>query len=97
MVLGSFQCRGLLWDMVGQGPAVLAADVGRMGCCFILYLHFLIPPLLGDGLTFRNIVKHCGLVHYNPAVVVSNYRRCARQVLVNRLAGLSLPKNSVNG
>ena len=29
MVLGSFQCRGvlLLWHMVGQGPAVLAAGV----------------------------------------------------------------------
>ena len=30
MVLGSFQCRGvlLLWHMVGQGPAVLAAGAG---------------------------------------------------------------------
>ena len=33
MVLGSFQCRGvlLLWHMVGQGPAVLAASAGREG------------------------------------------------------------------
>ena len=36
MVLGSFQCRGvlLLWHMVGQGPAVLAADAGRVGFFF---------------------------------------------------------------
>ena len=34
MVLGSFQCQGvlLLWHMVGQGPAVLAAGAGRVGC-----------------------------------------------------------------
>ena len=33
MVLGSFQCRGvlLLWHMVGQGPAVPAASAGRVG------------------------------------------------------------------
>ena len=33
MVLGSFQCRGvlLLLHLVGQGPAVLAAGVGRVG------------------------------------------------------------------
>ena len=36
MVLGSFQCRGvlLLRHMVGQGPAVLAADAGRVGFFF---------------------------------------------------------------
>ena len=41
MVLGSFQCRGvlLLWHMVGQGPAVLAAGAGRVGYFFI-YLFF---------------------------------------------------------
>ena len=33
MVLGSFQSQGvlLLLHIVGQGPAVLAAGVGRMG------------------------------------------------------------------
>ena len=54
MVLGSFQCRGvlLLWHMVGQGPAVLAAGAGRVGCFFFLiflsclsYLPFLMPHL----------------------------------------------------
>ena len=33
MVLGNFQCWGVLlfWHMVGQGPAVLAAGAGRVG------------------------------------------------------------------
>ena len=36
MVLGSFQCWGvlLLWQMVGQGPAVLAAGAGLVGYVF---------------------------------------------------------------
>ena len=34
MVMGSFQCRGvvLLWHIVWQRPAVLAAGAGRVGC-----------------------------------------------------------------
>ena len=63
MVLGSFQCRGvlLLWHMVGQGPAVLAAGMGRVGCFYIFssrlsYFPFLMPQLLGDGWSFWNIV-----------------------------------------
>ena len=55
MVLGSFQCRGvlLLSHMVGQGPTVLAAGVGRVGCFYIFssrlsYLPFLMPHLLED-------------------------------------------------
>ena len=54
MVLGSFQCRGvlLLWHMVGQGPAVLAAGAGQVGCFLIFlsslsYLPFLMPHLWG--------------------------------------------------
>ena len=31
-----------------------------------------------------DILKYCGLGRYNPAVVVSYYRRRARKVLVNR-------------
>ena len=40
MVLGSFQWRGvlLLWHIVGQGPAVLAAGVGWVGCFFFLFV-----------------------------------------------------------
>ena len=36
IVLGSFQCRGvlILWHMVGQEPAVLAAGAGRVDCFF---------------------------------------------------------------
>ena len=53
MVLGSFQCRGvlLLLHLVGQGPAVLAAGAGRVGYIFfyIFHLPFLMPCLLGDG------------------------------------------------
>ena len=43
MVLGSFQCRGilLLRHMVGQGPAVLAAGSG-----------WVMPHLLGDDWTY---------------------------------------------
>ena len=39
MVLGSFQCRGVLqlWHMVGQELAVLAAGAGQVGY-FFLYL-----------------------------------------------------------
>ena len=56
MVLGSFQCRGvlLLWHMVGQGPAVLATGVERVGyfSSRLSYLPFLMPHLLGDDWTF---------------------------------------------
>ena len=64
MVLGSFQCRGvlLLWHIVGQGPAVLVAGAGWVGCflcvcvCFFFHLvypifPFLMPHLLGDDWT----------------------------------------------
>ena len=49
MVLGSFQCRGvlLLLHIVGQGPAVLAADAGWVGYIFFFnfssIFHFLCP------------------------------------------------------
>ena len=60
MMLGSFQCRGvlLLWHMVEQGPAVLAAGAGWVGCFFLFfssrlsYLPFQMPHLLGDGWTY---------------------------------------------
>ena len=43
IVLGSFQCRGvlLLRHMVGQGPAVLAAGAGRVGC--YIFFHLVYP------------------------------------------------------
>ena len=65
MVLGSFQCRGvlLLWHIVGQRPAVLAGGAERVGCFCVCvfffffssrlsYLPFLMPHLLGDGWTY---------------------------------------------
>ena len=83
MVLGNFQCRGdlLLWHMVGQGPAVLAAGMGCVGC-FYIYIFFISSFLS----SFSNassvgrrldILKYCGLCRYNPAEVVSYYRRRA--------------------
>ena len=39
MVLGSFHCWGvqLLWHIIGQGPAVLAAGEGRVGFFFFFF------------------------------------------------------------
>ena len=47
MVLGNFHCRGvlLLWHMVGQGPAVLAAGVGCVGCFYIYFFFHLVFPI----------------------------------------------------
>ena len=46
MVLGRFQCRAvlLLWHMVGQGPAVLAADAGWV--LFLIFFHLVYPVFL---------------------------------------------------
>ena len=70
MVLGSFQCRGvlLLWHIVGQGHAVLAAGAGWVGCFFFFFFFlgggmggghlaypifpFLMPHLLGNDWTY---------------------------------------------
>ena len=87
MVLGSFQCRGilLLWHMVGQGPAVLAAGAGRVGCFFFFHLvfFFFISSILSSFSNVSSlgkrldILKYCGLGRYNPTVVVSYYWRRA--------------------
>ena len=62
MVLGSFQCRGilLLLHIVGQGPAVLAAGVGRVGYMFIyiyiyiyMYIYIYIYIYAGDSLYLK--------------------------------------------
>ena len=63
-IRSKFQCRCvlLLWHMVGQGPAVLAAGAGWVGYVLFIfksrlsYLPFLMPHLLGDSWTFWNIV-----------------------------------------
>ena len=43
MVLGSFQCWGvlLLLYIVGQGPAVLAAGAGQVGYIFYFFIFHL--------------------------------------------------------
>ena len=85
MVLGSFQCRGvlLLWHMVGQGPAVLSAGAGWVGffcVCFFFILSILssFSNVSSVG-RWLDILKYCGLGCYNPAVVVSYYQGRARQ------------------
>ena len=59
MVLGSFQYWGvlLLWHIVGQGPAVLAAGVRQVGYFSFFFISsilssFLMPHLLGNSWTF---------------------------------------------
>ena len=69
--------------MVGQGPAVLAAGAGRVGCfCFVCCFFFISSILssFSNALSFErrlDILKYCGLGHYNPKVVVSYYQRRA--------------------
>ena len=57
MVLGSFQCRGVLLLLhihtVGQGPAVLAAGAGRMD--YIFYIFHL--PSLSNVLSFGRLLN----------------------------------------
>ena len=76
--------------MVGQGPAVLAAGAGRVGC--IVFISSILSSFSDVSSVWRrlDILKYCGLGSYIPAVVSSYYRRRARLVLVNRLVGLSL-------
>ena len=39
MVLGNFQCRGvlLIWIIVGQGPDALAVGAGVFFCLFVFF------------------------------------------------------------
>ena len=57
MVLGSFQCRDvvLLWHMVGQGPAVLAAGAGRVGCYFIVFISFILSSFSNASSLWRRL------------------------------------------
>ena len=86
--------------MVGQGLAVLAAGAGRVGCfLYFFFISSILSSFSNASSTGRwlDFLKYCGLGHSNLVVVVSHYRRHAREVLVNRLVVLSLPRNSVNG
>ena len=81
MVLGSFQCRSvlLLWHMVGQGPAMLAAGSGWVDC-FVFFILSILSSFFNASSLWRllDILKYCGLGHYNQMVVVSYYWRRAR-------------------
>ena len=71
--------------MAEQGPAVLAAGAGRVGCffffcvCFFFFFFFVffISSVLSSfsnasSLERRlDILKYCGLGRYNPTAVVS--------------------------
>ena len=59
--------------MVGQGPAMLAAGAGRVGYFYIFssclsYFPFLMPNLLGDSWTFRNIVVSAVITQWKLSV-----------------------------
>ena len=62
------------------GAAVLATGVGRVG--YVLYFSILsiISSFSNASSVGRrlDILKYCGLSRYNPAVLVSYYRRSAR-------------------
>ena len=66
--------------MVGQGPAVLAAGAGRVGCFYIFFISSILSSFSNALSVGRrlDILKYCGLGRYHPAVVVSYYRRRAR-------------------
>ena len=68
--------------------------MGGLFYFFILSVLFSISNASSLGRRL-DILKYCGLGRLNPTVVVSYYWRRARQVLVNHLIGLSLPRNSV--
>ena len=86
--------------MVGQGPAVLAAGaVGGLFCCCCCFFISSIPSSFSNASSVERrlgILKYCNLDRYNPAAVISYHWRLAREVLVNRLVGISLSRNSVN-
>ena len=61
MVLGSFQCRGvlLLLHIVGQGPAVLAAGAGRVGYLYLyLSIYIYIYNIYIYVLSFWEMAEH---------------------------------------
>ena len=69
MVLCSFQCRGvlLIWHIVGQGPAVLAAGAEWVVCFLCVFSSCLSYLSFSDALSLwwrLDILKYCGLGHY---------------------------------
>ena len=82
MVLGSFQCRGVLlhvlWHMVGQGLCLQQVRDG-----WAVFVVVFMSSVLSSFSNASSVGKRLGILkyylgHYNPVVVVSYYRRRAR-------------------
>ena len=57
--------------MVGQGPAVLAAGAGRVGCfLYFFFISSILSSFSNASCVGRrlDILKYCGRGHYNRAV-----------------------------
>ena len=73
MVLGGFQCRGvlLLWHMVGQGPAVLAAGAGRVilfyfFCCLFVFISSVLSSFSNASSLWRQLDMYTELLWSRP-------------------------------
>ena len=78
MVLGSFQCRGFLLLLHIVGQGAAVLAAGAGQVGYIFFLFFIYLPSFGRRL------KYCGF----------GCNGSPRLVLVNRLEGLSLPRNN---
>ena len=81
------------------GACCACSRCGTGGLFFIFFISSILSSFSNASSVGRrlDVLKYCGLGRYNSTVVVSYYWRRARLVLVNRLVGLRLPRNSVNG
>ena len=77
------------YDRAGTSCACIAAGVGRVGYFFFLissgrmgYFFYLVYPIILSNASSAgrrlDILKYCGLGRYNPAVIVTYFRRRAR-------------------
>ena len=104
-MLGSFQCWGILlrWHIVGQGPVALAAGAGMGGGWFFISdpIFSFLCPISWRRLDMTAVLWSQPLT---PTTANSYYKGAggrggggvALLVLVNRLIGLSLQRNSVS-
>ena len=92
MVLGSFQ-RGvlLLLHIVGQGPAVLAAGAARVDYIFLYIFHL---SSISYVLSFGRRLNMTEILFFRLLNPNGSCQLRPRLVLVNRLEGLSLLRNS---
>ena len=104
MVLGSFQCRGvlLLWHMVGQGPAVRAAGAGWVGYVLFFFIGLSEPEFYGDLVykfkkivswvvfsdQFRKIIVRYNRIGYNINIMRQSACLVFNPITVNNFASL---------